>query len=234
MFQPTPDVLKKYIKENYRHANYAEAVKNYNEIRIHSDGKAPGNLIEERRPGESELILAYRKKIYQPKTKTVIMKVMNLLGKIRRSSDWTIKYDEKASPATIAKDQTLQEYCERNYPEYASLTKWYFDVALKQQVIDPNAVALVHWYKDLPSSADIKFGKPVITIFNSDKVLDYKKDEFAFLLSEEKAEYRSADLKTTRNDGDVYYFVTPEACCRLSVWVRSRNLRTSMRVASAA
>lgn len=215
MFKPTPDVLKKYIKENYRHSNYHEAVKNYNEIRVHSDGKAPGNLIEERRPGESETILAYRKKIYQPKTKTVFMKVLNLLGKIRRSSDWAIKYDEKASPKTIDAEETLQEYCEKKYPEYASITKWYFDVALKQQVIDPNAIALVHWHKDLPSDG-IKYGMPVITIFNSDQVYDYVKDEFAFLLSSEKSTYQSADGKTTHNNGDIYYFVTPDSTFKLS------------------
>ena len=159
MFTLTPEVLKKYLKDNVRHAKHAEAKKQYDEIKLHADGESPGELIEARRPGESEYIFNYRKKIYQPKTKTVISKVLNTLGQIRRSTDWAINYDENVTPKIIPAEETLQKYCEENYPEYASLTKWYFDVALKQQAIDPNAVALVHNYKDVLSTDEKKYAQ---------------------------------------------------------------------------
>lgn len=196
-----------YIREGIRHANYEDSKQDYQKIKVHADGESPGDLLNERRPGESEHIFKYRKKIYQPKTKTVIMKVLNVLAKIRRSSDWSIKYDEKL-PARIPKEQTLQNYCELEYPEFESLTKWLFDVALKQHVVDPNAVVLVHYYKDrMP--LENEFSKPFTTIFNSDQVLDYVPGEYAVLMSDVKCTYKEATV--TKTDGEIYYVATPES-----------------------
>ena len=203
--------LKKYIQENKRHKYHDQASKQYSEIKVHSDGECPGSLLTERRPGESEYIFAYRKKIYQPKTKNVILKVCNTLDKIRRSSDWSQKYDD--SPKNIYPEETLQKYCESNYPEFASLTKWLFDVALKQHVVDPNAVVLIKNYKDkIP--AQNEFAMPYAVIFNSDRVIDYVKDELAVLLSEEKSSY--IDGSVTKDDGDIFYVATPTSIYKIS------------------
>ena len=203
MVTVTADFIKPYISEGKRHSNYPEAKKQYLDFKVHSDGDCPGDLLLERRPGESEHIFNYRKKIYQPKTKTAVMKVLNVLGKIRRSSDWSIKYDEKV-PARIPVEDSLQNYCEYNYPKYGSLTKWLFDVALKQHCIDANAVILIHHGNTEPN----EFPKPTAMIFNSDRVIDFVPGQYAVLLSEERNEY--VDGKKYY-DGEIYYIPTIES-----------------------
>lgn len=213
MFELTKDLLAEYIHHNRRHSSYDETVKIYREIKVHSDGETPGNLIQERRPGESQHIFDYRKKIYQPKTKAVIGKILNTLAKIRRSTDWSITYDENQVPKFIPEGEALNDYCEINYPGYSSLTKWYFDVCLKEHMIDPNAVVLVHNYQD-EETPENQFRKPVATIFNSDMVLDFKAGKYAFLQSSEKSTYKTSDNKTA-TDGMVYYYVTPDLTVKL-------------------
>lgn len=208
-----------YIREGKRHPKFEKSKKLYAEIKVHADGETPGDLIEERRPGESEHIWNYRKKIYQPKTKTVILKVLNVLQKIRRSSDWSISYDDDI-PNIIPEGQRLQDYCEHAFPQFESLTKWLFDVALKQHVVDPNAVVLIHPYKwEQPIAKS--FVRPYCSIINSDNVLDYVAGEYAVLLSDEKATY--TDGKTTMYDGEIYYVATPESIFVLSQKSRSKD-----------
>ncbi len=201
--------LKKYIQNGVTHENHQQAVKSYYDIRMHADGECPGELLNERRPNESMDIWNYRKKIYQPKTKTVIGKVQNVLEKIRRSTDWSIRFTE--SPARIPEGESLEDYTEYKFPTYTSLTKWLFDVALKQHLIDPNAVALVHNYGDVPYMQN-EYPKPVVTIFNSDRVLDYMPGEFALLKSDRTHRFIE---NSNEYDGEIYYVVEPNTTTKI-------------------
>ena len=120
-----------------QHANYAITVEIAEKLKVHSEGRVPVKLIDERRPNEPEEIKDYRKKIYVPKTQHTIGKVMTSLQKIRRSQDWNISYPEFAS--SIAPDESLESYCEKNYPVLSSLTNFAFSELLKQYLVDPNA-----------------------------------------------------------------------------------------------
>ena len=208
------EFILSYVQAKKRWNEYDTTSKLFKDIQIHAEGLHPGNLLSERRPGESEYIMKYRKMIYQPKTQTVFMKIMNTLGKIRRSSDWSVKYETEDTPQTIPEKETLAAYCELNFPEHASLTRWYFDIGLKQQCMDPNAVALVHPYNDvLPVDAK-DYVEPYITIFNSDRVLDYVPGQYAVLQSDEFNTFKEEEI--TYNNGLIFYVPTPDRTFKIS------------------
>ena len=60
--------LVSYIRTGQRHAYYNESVEAYDAVRVHAKGEYPRNLIEDARPGETDKIKNFRKKIYQAVT----------------------------------------------------------------------------------------------------------------------------------------------------------------------
>ncbi|WP_346236750.1 hypothetical protein ABDK00_014055 [Niabella insulamsoli] len=151
----------------------------YNAIRTHANGEYPEALIDERRPSEPEEIKAYRKAVYKPVTKKTVSRVFSSLGKIRRSADYMIDYPEKSS-AKIVDSESLKQYCEYNLGGFVSITNWAFDILLKQNLIDANAVVAV-----IPFSAttnEAEYLKPLPILFNSDQVF-WLDEEFAVLRS---------------------------------------------------
>ena len=88
----TPDEIKRYIKADAKGYFHKEAVEIAEEMAVHADGKFPEKLLYERRPNEPDEVLEYRKKIFSAKTKPVFSKVFSSLQKIRRSSDWSIRF----------------------------------------------------------------------------------------------------------------------------------------------
>ena len=67
--------LENFFSGKYFHKSYKETVELANEIKIHSDGEFPVDLIDERRPSESMAVKDYRKKIWEPITKPVFSKI---------------------------------------------------------------------------------------------------------------------------------------------------------------
>ncbi len=194
----TPDFLRPYFTGNKKHLAYRDSVNLFDELRIHANGEMPVNLIQTRRPSETEEIFEYRRQIYEPVTMEPLSSIIRSLSKIRRSSDWTIKYDRSKVSASIADDETLEQYCEYNFPMHTSLTNWAFSILLKNLLIDPNAVILV-----APRDTDVapnQYLQPYPTIFNSNQVYEYIFNEVAVLLSVEK----------TDKNGNVFIVVTPQ------------------------
>ncbi len=199
----TAGILKPYMQNGKRHKAYNETVKIAKELRIHSDGEDAGDLISERRPSESAEIKKYREKIFVAITEPVVSRIITSLSKIRRSSDWSIKYDVSKFSKSITEGETIQDYCEENYPSYESVTKWTFDVLLKNYLVDPNAVIAVIYD---PTGIDATtYKQPIAVIFNSEQVYDFVENKFAVLYSTDKSEYQIDG--TTMYDGDVYYYI---------------------------
>lgn len=201
------DKIGAYIHDNEKHSAYDYTNEKYNEIKTHANGDVPVEIIENVRPNESKEVLDYRISIYEAITKAPISKVLNSLNKIRKSNDWSVKY--KGENDKIKEGEKLQEYCEKNYPDYTSITNFVFSELLKQYLIDANAVVLVY-YNKTSNSAD--FNKPIAKIFNSDKVLEYNTN-FVFLLSDEKAKVAT---KSGSIDGEIYYYADSDCIIKLS------------------
>lgn len=175
----------------------------YYKLKMHADGEYPRSLIEERRPSESLSVKDYREKIFAPITEPAFNKIITSLQKIRKSPDYNITYNSKDLPRTIKESESPENYFEKNYPVHKSLTNWTFSVLLKEYLIDSNAVVLV-----MPNNFgadDSTYLKPVATIFNSDRVIEFVENESAILLSTETVTYKSADR--SYSDGQVIYVV---------------------------
>jgi len=188
----SPSFLEPYLMQGLRHEDYDDAVEMYEELETHADGEYPGELIDQRRPAESDEIKHYRKKIFVPITKPVFTKVYNSLMKIRKSQDWMISFPNKL-PAVIAEDESPEKYLMYKMPRNGSITNWMFSVCFKQYLIDANAAVLTlptNWEKQ-----DNQYYEPYPMIFNSEDVLDYKEGLY-YLLKE--------------HDEDKYWMIQPD------------------------
>lgn len=199
----TAEQLRQYFEGGSKHRAYKETVDLYNCINVHADGIVPETLIKTRRPSESEETFEYRKDIYVPKTKNPIGKVISSLSKIRRSPDWSIKYDKGAFPASIIAEETLEEYCEKKYPGSTSITNWLFSVGLKNYCVDANAVVAI--FPINPEAAALnEYYRPMAFIFNSSQVVFYEEGaDYAILQSSECSSLTDANVV-----GKVYYYLT--------------------------
>jgi len=216
----TADFIKRAIAG--KHYNYYLNTALAEKIRVHADGIVPENLIFNRRPSEPEEIKAYRASIYVPKTKNPISKVINSLEKIRRSEDWSIDYDSDNVPSSISKDENLETYCEKKYPNHTSLTNWAFSELMKQYLLDANGILAI-----VPESVEVQgneYIKPIALFFGSSQVIDFQPNEYAVLLSNDTSTYRTPSGKVERTNGAVYYVITTTQIVRYEQISSGRDL----------
>lgn len=207
----TYDILKPYFDNTKKHLAYDDTVKIEQRLKVHADGEYGGKLITGRRPSESPEIQKYRQEIFAAITEGTISKIITSLGKIRRSSDWSVKYDADKQPKSVLHEESLEQYCEYNYPEFESITKWVFDVLLKNYLVDPNGVILV-MHPPAKTTDTTVYPKPTALIFNSENVFDYVDGEYAILYSTDKSEYTSG--KMSHYDGKVFYTINQKTISR--------------------
>lgn len=185
----TQEEIDNYVKDKTQHVFFKESVEIADKMCVHADGTIPTKLLWERRPNEPQEVLDYRKKIFVPKTKPTFSKIYSSLQKIRRSSDWSIRYDNKDQFTKIADGETLEDYADMNYPGFTSLTNWVFTLLLRKYLIDPNAVVYV-----APVATDVQeneYLQPIAQIFDSKNVIDFVQDDYAVLLNPVGAIYYS-------------------------------------------
>ena len=207
-------LAKSYIINAKKSPVFVESVDIYNHLRFHIDGYKynPNSvdnpyfatLIEARRPNESDSIVAYRKKNYLPKTKQPCFKVLNSLKKIVKSGDWKIDYSKADNPSIVG-DDTLQKYCEKDYPMFKSLENWAYSLATKQLISDPNGLYYVE-----PMNWDIQNGEkyePIARFVKTPDVFAFKQDEFTLFKSQHVNTVR--DTSGELRDLPIYIMITP-------------------------
>jgi len=194
---PSADELALYFEGRRRSPIYDDARRMYEEIRVHADGEKPGDIIGRRRPNESEEVQAYRLQIYEPITKQTFNRVLQSLGKIRRSRDWAVKYDRQYRFPLVPEGETLEDYCEYRFPYYTSVTNWLFSVMLKSTLTDANCAVLV---LPLDSAADAaSYRQPYPVIYHADQIIEYLEGRFAILKAAEQV--LTAPLPSGKNRG---------------------------------
>lgn len=201
--------LKNYFGTDikYKHCFYEKSVEKADAMLTHADGKYPCKLLDERRPNEPEEVQCYRKKIFIPKTKPYFSKIVSSLQKIRRSSDWSIRYEGEFSK--IAEGKTLKDYCEINYPQFASVTNWVFAVLLKKYLTDPNAVMFC--YPKMIDVPENEYLQPIIQIIESCHVIDYIYQDYAVMVNPAGCMYTTSKGSFP---GNSFYVVTTERIIR--------------------
>lgn len=213
--------LKKEVFGPY----YERSIDMAEEILVHADGKYPAKLIDERRPNEPLEVKDYRKKIFKSKTKAAFSKVNGSLMKIRRSQDWSIRFDDSDNFSRIIEGETLEDYTNVNYPFFTSLTNWIFTIALRKYLIDPNAVVFIY-----PLSYEVpetEFIKPFGQVFDSCDVLYFEPEDYAILRIKEGCVYYTTSGKPAR--GMSMYVINTEYIARYDQ-VSSKNFELKLNV----
>lgn len=205
----TPLELKNYFGSDvkFKHCFYEKSVKMADAMLVHWDGIYPCALLDERRPNEPSEVLDYRKKIFVPKTKPYCSKISSSLQKIRRSSDWSIRY--KGDFPKIAEGETLKDYCESNYPQFTSVTNWVFSVLLKKYLTDPNGVLFI--YPKQIGNSENEYLKPIIHVIDAVHVIDYVYQDYAVMMNPSGCLYNTSRGTSI---GKSYYVVTTEKITR--------------------
>lgn len=208
----TAQDLKNYRKGQKKHVFYDRSCQLAAEIAVHADGSFPDGLLRNRRPNEPLAVFNYRKEIFVAVTKPAFSKVFSSLQKIRRSGDWNIDYgDREEEYDKIQPDEQLSDYCEKEFPYFASVTNWTFNLELRKYLIDPNAVLMV---MPLDINAEINvYKRPFPVIFDSHNVVDYKEEDYCVLKNPAGAYYTASGNNLVQ--GESYYFVTTE---RIQRW----------------
>jgi hypothetical protein len=136
-------------------------------------------------------------------------KVITSLSKIRRSADWSIKFEDEEQFTRIPEGERLSDYIEYKFPYFTSLTNWVFDVYLRQYATDPNSVVAV-----LPLMTDVEendYLKPFPSIFTSDLVLDFVQEDYAVIENPAGALYRSGNSMV---EGKSFFVATTQRWTR--------------------
>lgn len=231
------EIVENFIKGTQRHAAYLEAVDIEEHLSFHIDGFNPrifshlqdherrllefmgarienpyfNFLIDQRRPGESIKVQTHRRKIYASITKEPCFKVISSLNKIVRSDDWKIDY---SNAETISREgENLEDYCEKNYPGFGSVTNWAYTLGLKKVLADPNGFMVV-----LPIKFEAEaneFLQPFANYIPSNDVLFYE--------PKEAIAYRSPHVTTIKLENGskqvpVFRIITTEG-----VWETHQN-----------
>jgi hypothetical protein len=204
----TPAEIKEYVSGRRTHCFHKRCKEVAEDLRVHAEGIFPAKMIEERRPNEPSEVLEYRKKIYIPKTKPYFGKIESTLQKIRRSSDWSVRYD-LAEFTRIPEEENLETYCEKRFPVFGSVTNWAFASLLRQYLIDPNSIVVV-MPREIPTEGT-QYYRPEPFIFESEQVLDYEHGDFAFLKDKIGCLYLASG-KYMR--GESYWAITTQSIIR--------------------
>lgn len=206
----TPASVKNFCVSDYK--NRTLCVSMADKLKVHAYGIIPKELIDVRRPSEPEEIKNYRAKIYVPVTKKTVSKVISSLEKIRRSQDWSIQYDADKVPKVVTDKETMEQYCEFNYPIFHSLTNWAFSELLKRYLLDANGIIAVI-PMEIPQN-NTEYVRPVAQFFDSEQIMDYAPGEYVVLKSRDTSTYKSAGGKKIYTNGAIYYVITTTQIAR--------------------
>lgn len=205
----TADELKDYFHGRTVSEYAKDARLKADRLRVHADGIFPKEMIQQRRPHEDAAVQAYREIIWKAKTKPTFGKVFNSLSKIRRSADWAVNYPQDEF-TRIPEGERLEDYTEKKFPFFTSVTNWVFSVLLREYLIDPNAVMIVQPQDMLLEPT--AFFTPYPTIFSSANVLEYREENYCVLINPLGAKYKDADGREW--DGKSFYVITTEQLLR--------------------
>ena len=200
----TTEQLQDAFSGKIYHIAYQETVALAKAVAIHADGIYPDDLIEERRPNESEAVRDYRRKIWKPITKPYVNKIFTSLNKIRRSTEWSVAFDASKNSPRIVEGETLEDYLMVNFPKFESITNWAFSLLLKRYLIDTNSYVVV-----LPMSEEYnenEYVQPYPYLFRSEQVITINDSEVVVKSDEQSVYYE----KGKAFFGERYYVITPE------------------------
>lgn len=185
----------------------------YKEMRVHTRGETPADLLNDRRPNEDEEIFKYRKKIYQPITKGPINRSINKLFRIFLNANFSY---------TVSDD--LQSYLNEKRFHQRNFFEFFHGTVTKRMIEDPNGYILwlpegegmtsqtekVDVYPDLLDSSRIWFVDDEVITWSKTNLKKNEIPDFLWSLTEDgyyihthKGDYYTVDRIYQHNLGMV-------------------------------
>jgi len=163
---------------------YKKATEHAEEIEVHSCGDFPNKLIGANFPGETEEERVYRKTSFQPITKPYWKKALRTVNRVWAEQNYSIDWaDEKA-----------KKYFLEDFPMDNDVRNYFKSIVTEAKISEPNGVCVLDF--DLPVK-ELANGELVIddrieispypTVYESEDVLMYEKNDFTLCLSGEKS-----------------------------------------------
>lgn len=188
------------------YAYHARTVALASALAIHAQGLVPKADLQRRRPGEDEMVQQYRHQIFQPITQAPFGRVLNTLSAIRRAPRFGLWYPP--SHASILPEESLEAYCSAHYPWHGDVQEWFFQLGLRQMLVDPNALVVVlpREFVEGTDATEAEYRKPYGYLIPSVQVLDYREGEWAVVRDNRKSWVtdRGKDSQT----GEVLWFIS--------------------------
>lgn len=181
---PGPPLQKRWAQE-------------WEDVTVHTQGKYPKKLIDERRPYEDEVIKDYRKKNWRAITKDAFNRALTNLQRILGKSQVSIEYPEP-----------LKEYLTSRVFAGTDFDGFFNRFVIRRMIDDANGV-LVWWPLEIPQPNIPIEPRPFMVL---SKNIKHFNDKMLSWLAPEKSPVRvaarSGNGTEIRDEGEVYYIVT--------------------------
>lgn len=173
--------LKAISKGTKRHKYYDKTVTHAEEMGVHVEGDTPEKLLNINRPNEQAEIKEYRLSTYEPVTKSLSEKVINVVNKVFNPRLWDVSFEETEG---LSDENSLGQYLTEDYPFYRTLMNFITETFTVKDFSDPNGAIVV-----MPRSFDIEdteLFEPIATVYDSVSLVDFVDEEYyTFLFGDE-------------------------------------------------
>jgi hypothetical protein len=124
--------------------NWKRWVEIFDEMKVHTRGDLPGDLLSTQRPNEDENVYTYRLSIFQPITKSSINRSINRLFRIFLNSNFSYSVSDQ-----------LELYLKEKIFEKRAFFEYFHGIVVKRMIEDPNGyLAWLPYGKGLTSQTD--------------------------------------------------------------------------------
>lgn len=162
-------------------------------IAPHFYGDTP-EALEKAFPNEDSQILEYRKNTYQAKTESPLVKAIGELHRLLSNAKHSIRFE----------NDNMREYIDSARFNELSLPKFFFNIAIPQRILDPNAILLVtpkgEGLEDVTKRVDVD-----MNLISSDRII-FKDPKYKLLIY--KGVKRNKYQNTLSLISDVLHVVT--------------------------
>lgn len=159
----TPEFIQQFFT-NYRYTeDYKECLQYNSKIEQLVDAEQAMHALMRRHPSEDEWVFEHRKRNFRCITKAEFNAVLTNIAKIQRNNNFLVSY--KPDPARIREGERLQDYCERNFPQFDSIQNWLWSYLLRNYLKSPNDIIAIE-----PLSYDVatdEFLQPMPVIIDA-------------------------------------------------------------------
>lgn len=173
---------------------YTDSVKQYYRILPHRTTEYyPEELFEQLSPHRQNEEKEWLRANYEPTTLPVWMDFINTTKRGASPGNYSVSWPTEI-PTEYEGENSLEWYCTDQIPLWQSIDAWFNNQLFDVKLADANGVITVQPYDlkfETTEDGELMYSdemiRPIPVYYRSEQVLDFKEDEWYFLLSQEKS-----------------------------------------------